>query len=1279
MPCPIRPCCRPLVLLAALSLLLVALAAGSVPPEEPTGPMFAPPGLRATAITPLARPEALELDIRVGEVVLHRGQLDCRDNIPFMAAGYPILPTLVREFLIPDDARIEQVLVLGADSYALRYQPPRLQPYAKTPAGKRLLPMPKVSLTAPFPARIVEAAEAGPLTHYAYRLCRLVIHPAQYDPRTGQTTIFTRIRVAVTLTLCAPPTRQDPPFVRQALARYGSLSAALWQPGRRSGGAPGTDSLLVPASLASSAAALAVDWSGGQAQLRYQIAFWDDQPEATAAESDGHNPPVTYDQAVQVLAESGARHPRRLADKAALAGFMAGEWESSPGVILARPQLAANMAPLAGLLGWPLYLTDAAADRPAFPPAPTKGARQTVIAAGLSGGDIRVDSEQDANALLWVVQHQTGFLDAQGTPEDALVTGRVLNPPAAPEKTDVKAVNYLLLYAPADISQAAVTQLATYRAATSVNVSTYTPGRSLRESVVNSYAPTYLALVGDGDHNQVDQFYVQDTVSESGDPGYIPTDFFYQRNAVTYADGNSDGLIANTDIGWTDTGSYSWVPYTITGRVMCHDDASFLKYVTLLSDYENLNYTRSWNHLNKLAFFSLFCDDGSIATWDVHDTYCNWSDANPILHPIYHIPTRDDGHGGTETDPCYRDGDFTRATTFAEFTSGDNFYYFNTHGNHNLLVISYLGESALYDTEVASHDLSAHPAFMWLDTCLTCMTGNAPNVYYEQWPGLVDDDNCFGAQWLSSGAVGVLGCTMVSYGGYIDAVDRAFAYEMTNYTSQTLAQNVAWALPRYYHASNQDATAKKTVLEVQFLGDPQVRMWWKGFVNTSAPYVLINSGDEYATSTSVSLSITSSGATQMRLRNDPGTWTAWEPFSATRAWILAGGDGAKTVCVQTKLADGRISVQGHDGITLDTTPPFTPGVVINGGSEYSTSYWLSVALACPLDAVSMRLRPEGGSYGSWLPISTDPQTVLLPAGEGTRHVYAQCKDAAGNISSEGSDTIIVDTIAPSGLSISVNGGAACTPTGAVTLTLAATGASEMLIYNDPPPLFSVWQPFATSTDWTLYSGSGRKTVCFRCRDAAGNLSTTVSDTIGVPTFQDVPCSNSQWAYIEALVREGITSGCSTSPPLFCPGQAITRGQMAVFLCRAAGWTPYDNPTPSFTDVPKGSAYYGYVEEIVRRGVSSGCGYRLYCPSSPLTRGQMAVWLCRAAGIPIPSPLVQHFADVPPTHAQFAYIEAVYADRITGGCSTTPLNYCPAAEVTRGQMAVFLCRAFDLPL
>lgn len=54
------------------------------------------------------------------------------------------------------------------------------------------------------------------------------------------------------------------------------------------------------------------------------------------------------------------------------------------------------------------------------------------------------------------------------------------------------------------------------------------------------------------------------------------------------------------------------------------------------------------------------------------------------------------------------------------------------------------------------------------------------------------------------------------------------------------------------------------------------------------------------------------------------------------------------------------------------------------------------------------------------------------------------------------------------------------------------------------------------------------------------------------TFDDVPTSHPFFQFVEALVGEGITSGCGSGD--YCPDQTVTRGQMAVFLARGLGLT-----------------------------------------------------------------------------------------------------------------------------
>ena len=50
-------------------------------------------------------------------------------------------------------------------------------------------------------------------------------------------------------------------------------------------------------------------------------------------------------------------------------------------------------------------------------------------------------------------------------------------------------------------------------------------------------------------------------------------------------------------------------------------------------------------------------------------------------------------------------------------------------------------------------------------------------------------------------------------------------------------------------------------------------------------------------------------------------------------------------------------------------------------------------------------------------------------------------------------------------------------------------------------------------------------------------------------FGDVPCTSPFADWIYDLSYRGITAGCSTNPPLYCPTDPNTRAQMAVFLTK----------------------------------------------------------------------------------------------------------------------------------
>lgn len=134
----------------------------------------------------------------------------------------------------------------------------------------------------------------------------------------------------------------------------------------------------------------------------------------------------------------------------------------------------------------------------------------------------------------------------------------------------------------------------------------------------------------------------------------------------------------------------------------------------------------------------------------------------------------------------------------------------------------------------------------------------------------------------------------------------------------------------------------------------------------------------------------------------------------------------------------------------------------------------------------------------------------------------------------------------------------------------------------------------------------------RARYGASFVPPPASGTI----FVDVPANAFAASYIERLVQEQVTGGCGGGR--YCGSSSITAAQLAVFLLRMKEGPTYFPPTASgtmFDDVPLNSPFLRWVEELVRRGVSSGCGPRLFCPNVAVTRDQMADLVKKTFAIP----------------------------------------------------------------
>ena len=223
--------------------------------------------------------------------------------------------------------------------------------------------------------------------------------------------------------------------------------------------------------------------------------------------------------------------------------------------------------------------------------------------------------------------------------------------------------------------------------------------------------------------------------------------------------------------------------------------------------------------------------------------------------------------------------------------------------------------------------------------------------------------------------------------------------------------------------------------------------------------------------------------------------------------------------------------------------------------------------------------------------------------------------------------------------------------------------------------------FAACTNPKSYTGLSRGTHTFSVHAINGTVNIDLnppSYTWQIWSFLDVP--NDYWAanFVARLASAGITAGCGNSN--YCPEQAVTRAQMAIFIERGIHGSSFTPGTPSitFTDTTTNWARY-WIEALRADGITSGCGSNTFCPEDAVTRAQMAVFLLRArhgsSYIP-PNVVDSGFSDVPANYWVKNWIAQLAAEGITSGCGGG--NFCPDNAITRAQMAVFLVKAFSLP-
>ncbi len=184
---------------------------------------------------------------------------------------------------------------------------------------------------------------------------------------------------------------------------------------------------------------------------------------------------------------------------------------------------------------------------------------------------------------------------------------------------------------------------------------------------------------------------------------------------------------------------------------------------------------------------------------------------------------------------------------------------------------------------------------------------------------------------------------------------------------------------------------------------------------------------------------------------------------------------------------------------------------------------------------------------------------------------------------------------------------------------------------------------------------------------AGNPNATPANGDSGPRlpFGDI-ASSPFIADIAWIAEQGITNGCGNGQ--YCPSTTVTRDQMASFIARALSLPA---ATTDYFPDDAGTIFEADINRLAAAGITNGCGDGLYCPTRPVTRDQMASFIARA--LTLPAATANYFSDDTGSIHE-ADINRLAMAGISNGCAAG--LYCPLDVVTREQMAAFLHRALD---
>jgi hypothetical protein len=414
------------------------------------------------------------------------------------------------------------------------------------------------------------------------------------------------------------------------------------------------------------------------------------------------------------------------------------------------------------------------------------------------------------------------------------------------------------------------------------------------------------------------------------------------------------------------------------------------------------------------------------------------------------------------------------------------------------------------------------------------------------------------------------------------------------------------------------------------------------------------------------------GAAQGILQWQTGSGCTWN-VSSDSSWLTLTGTASGS-------GNGSLAwaVSQNSGASRTGKITFAGGVTntITVNQDASTSQRPSVASLTPAAASGLSQTfsaslydPNGAQLVNYVYFNIDP-----PSGStGKCDVYFSYFSSQwyGGVSGSGASSIAMPGTG------SVSNGVCQLNANAFSFSASGTGATLT---------FSVsFAPASAGTMMIAGAFSDSQTSTYSQYEVIGQYTVVPSaQTITFAPLPNIPVGSASFtpgatassglavSYVSNTTGVCTVSG-STVTILGAGGCSITasQGGNSTFAAAAPVTQSF---TVLFGDIASGDYYYAAINAMAQHGITAGCGSNQYCPQVNVTRDQMAIFLVRAiyGGDNFTYTLAPYFSDVQPATFGFKWIQKLRDLGITSGCTAT--TYCPTAQVSRDQMAVFIERA-----